>query len=157
LVRMRIGLSTSLRAQAKQSILSLLGDNGLLRGACHRGALRADPLARNDVVTFRFKFQTADTHLRSRGGRRPSFACRCPSNRREQGMPDARCTRGLACKLGKGCAHEHTGQRRTSDIPCAMALRLISRSPRSIGLFSPPSPPGNRRSGPVGLSHLRKT
>jgi len=25
-------------------------------------------------------------------------------------------------------AHEHTGQRRRSDIPCAMALRLISRS-----------------------------
>src|ERR1700737_3339697 len=27
-------------------------------------------------------------------------------------------------------AHEHTGQRRQSDIPCAMALRLIARSPR---------------------------
>src|ERR1700733_7803491 len=25
-------------------------------------------------------------------------------------------------------AHEHTGQRRTSDIPCAMALRLITSS-----------------------------
>jgi hypothetical protein len=25
--------------------------NGLLRGACHRAALRADPLARNDDVT----------------------------------------------------------------------------------------------------------
>ena len=32
-------------------------------------------------------------------------------------------------------AHEHTGQRRTSDIPCAMALRLISRSPRRIRAF----------------------
>jgi hypothetical protein len=28
-------------------------------------------------------------------------------------------------------AHEHTGQRRHSDIPCAMALRLISCSPQS--------------------------
>ena len=28
-------------------------------------------------------------------------------------------------------AHEHTGQRRTSDTPCAMALRLISCSPQS--------------------------
>ena len=27
-------------------------------------------------------------------------------------------------------AHEHTGQRRQSDIPCAMALRLTSCSPR---------------------------
>jgi hypothetical protein len=24
-------------------------------------------------------------------------------------MPDARCTRGLACKTGKENAHEHTG------------------------------------------------
>src|SRR5207248_11278033 len=31
-------------------------------------------------------------------------------------------------------AHEHTGQRKHSDIPCAMALRLISRSPRWSGL-----------------------
>ena len=31
----------------------------------------------------------------------------------------------------KKAAHEHTGQRRASDIPCAMALRLITRSPRS--------------------------
>ena len=40
-------------------------------------------------------------------------------------------------KLCKKAAHEHTGQRRTSDIPCAMALRLISRSPRGIGLSCP--------------------
>jgi len=44
-------------------------------------------------------------------------------------MPDARCTRDLVCNVHKKCAHEHTGQRRTSDIPCAMALRLITRSP----------------------------
>src|SRR5216117_538103 len=31
-------------------------------------------------------------------------------------------------------AHEHTGQRKHSDIPCAMALRLISRSSRWSGL-----------------------
>src|ERR1700704_1637284 len=39
----------------------------------------------------------------------PRFACRCPSKMREQGMPDARCTRGLACKTGSENAHEHTG------------------------------------------------
>src|SRR5665647_3087733 len=48
-------------------------------------------------------------------------------------------------KLCKKCAHEHTGQRRRSDIPCAMALRLITRSPRRIGLcccllYTSPSP-----------------
>ncbi len=45
-------------------------------------------------------------------------------------MPDARCTRDLMRNVHRKCAHEHTGQRRTSDIPCAMALRLITRSPR---------------------------
>src|SRR4051812_10363951 len=47
-------------------------------------------------------------------------------SQRTQGMPDARCTRDLMRNVHKKCAHEHTGQRRTSDIPCAMALRLIT-------------------------------
>ena len=49
-------------------------------------------------------------------------------------MPGARCTRGLVCKVAQKCAHEHTGERKHSDIPCAMALRLITCSPRSSGL-----------------------
>ena len=32
----------------------------------------------------------------------PEVCVSCPSNWREQGMPDARCTRGLACKRQKG-------------------------------------------------------
>src|SRR3981081_889036 len=55
-------------------------------------------------------------------------------------MPDARCTRGLARSVHKKCAHEHTGQRRTSDIPCAMALRLITCSPRRTALLPPSRP-----------------
>src|SRR5664280_1542174 len=44
----------------------------------------------------------------------------------------------VPCAKGrKKIAHEHTGQRRRSDIPCAMALRLILRSPRGIGLSCP--------------------
>src|SRR5205814_3028656 len=38
-------------------------------------------------------------------------------------------------------AHEHTGQREHSGLPCAMALRLIARSPRCTALL-PPSPAG---------------
>jgi hypothetical protein len=33
----------------------------------------------------------------------------CPSKKREQGMPGARCTRGLVCKIVRKGAHEHTG------------------------------------------------
>jgi hypothetical protein len=50
-------------------------------------------------------------------------------------MPDARCTRGLVCKYVRKKTHTSIQvQRRHSDIPCAMALRLTSRSPRRIGL-----------------------
>src|SRR6266404_5348830 len=52
------------------------------------------------------------------------------ANQRARGMPDARCIRGPVCKMGRENAHEHTGSAEASDIPCAMALRLITRSPR---------------------------
>jgi hypothetical protein len=65
----------------------------------------------------------------------------CPlDSQRAQGMPDARCTRGLMRNVHRKCAHEHTGQRRTSDIPCAMALRLITSSPRRTALLPPLRP-----------------
>src|SRR5437773_2568727 len=48
-------------------------------------------------------------------------------------------------------AHEHTGQRRQSDIPCAMALRLISRSPRWSGLVVTVAPE-KRASQELGAS-----
>src|SRR4029077_20874784 len=63
-----------------------------------------------------------------------------PRIQRAQGMPDARCTRDLMRSVHKECAHEHTGQRRTSDIPCAMALRLITSSPRRTALLPPLRP-----------------
>jgi hypothetical protein len=80
-------------------------------------------------LVFRFEFQT-DARRHSRGGMRPRFAFRCPSKRgsrecRMRAAPAVSCAKGR-----KQNAHEHTGQRRTSDIPCAMALRLIPRSPR---------------------------
>ena len=45
--------------------------------------------------------QTADARPRSRGTTCPRLAFRCPSKGREQGMPDARCIRGLVCKMDK--------------------------------------------------------
>jgi hypothetical protein len=54
--------------------------------------------------------------------------------KRAQGKPDARCTRGLVCKIVQKHAHEHTGQRRQSDFPCAMVLTLIFVLSPAIGL-----------------------
>src|SRR5215204_3207074 len=43
---------------------------------------------------------------------------RCPSlEERAQGMPGARCTRGLVCQKCAIGAHEHTGQRRALRHP----------------------------------------
>jgi hypothetical protein len=54
-----------------------------------------------------------------------------PRHQREQGMPGARCTRGLVCKSAQRKAHTSIQvQRKHSGIPCAMALRLMPRSPR---------------------------
>jgi hypothetical protein len=46
-------------------------------------------------------------------------------------------------------AHEHTGQRQHSGLPCAMALRLTSCSPRRTALL-PPSP--RRKETPRNLA-----
>jgi hypothetical protein len=52
-----------------------------------------------------------------------------PSSQRAQGTPGARCTRGLVCKRAQKNAHEHTGQRRQSGIPCAMGYGCFVLSP----------------------------
>ena len=79
--------------------------------------------------------------LDSRDALRPRFAgLFALDGQRAQGRPGARCTRGLVCNVHKKCAHEHTGQRRASDIPCAMALRLITCSPRRTALLPPLRP-----------------
>src|SRR6266702_2307153 len=75
----------------------------------------------------------------SRDAIRPSLASisRPPKTK---GAGNAGCTlhpRSRA-QWSSSCAHEHTGQRRQSDIPCAMALRFITRSPRRSA-FLPPS------------------
>src|SRR5437667_9594547 len=58
-----------------------------------------------------------------------------PSPRRGRRECRVRAAPAVSCaKVRKNGAHEHTGQRKHSDIPCAMALRLTSCSPRWSGL-----------------------
>ena len=69
---------------------------------------------------------------RSRGMFSPElFQIHCPSSNR--GSRECRLRAAPAVSCAKNCAfgaHEHTGERKHSDIPCATALRLISCSPR---------------------------
>ena len=55
---------------------------------------------------------------RSRGADSARSFANCPSARGAR-APDARCTRGLVCKIVQRSAHEHTGSARQSGIPCA--------------------------------------
>ena len=57
-----------------------------------------------------------------------------PSSQRAQGMPGARCTRGLVCNSAQKMRTRAYRSAEASDIPCAMVLRLISCSPRRAGL-----------------------
>jgi hypothetical protein len=67
---------------------------------------------------------------RSRSTICPSFAKHSPL-KREQGMPGARCTRGLVCKIAQRKTHTSIQvQRKHSGIPRAMVLRLMPCSPR---------------------------
>src|SRR6202163_1684020 len=69
------------------------------------GAHSRDPVARNDGSRATASTNTfALAALCARGLLKKSRA-----NQRARGMPDARCTRGLACKTGNENAHEHTG------------------------------------------------
>ena len=95
--------------------------SSFLRCAKEAGLLR---FARNDVERH------ASSFSRRVSPEFCKFVVPLPK-KRAQGMPGARCTRGLVCQGNAQMAHtsiqvsgEHT------DIPCAMALRLIPRSPR---------------------------
>ena len=69
-----------------------------------------------------------------------------PREKREHGMPDARCTRGLVCKYVRKKTHTSIQvQRRHSGIPRAMALRLMLKSQsspcNSLARLTLPRPP----------------
>jgi hypothetical protein len=50
-------------------------------------------------------------------------------------MPDARCTRGLACKTGNENAHEHTGSAEAIRHSLRNGFTAYTWSPRRSGLF----------------------
>src|SRR5258705_12162208 len=71
---------------------------------------------------------TADTPSRSRGAIRPRFALTFRAFEKSEGAGKAGCP-----QHPQSCARMHTGDHRcagTPGLPCAMVLRLITRSPR---------------------------
>ncbi|MEH2611482.1 hypothetical protein V1293_003771 [Bradyrhizobium sp. AZCC 1693] len=90
--------------------------------------------------------QREDASLRSRGTMYPrfasSFALLLNRGRREDRVLAAPAVSRAIC--ANKSAHEHTGQREHSGLPCAMALRFTSCSSRRTA-FLPPSPPRSFR------------
>src|SRR2546425_13179567 len=92
---------------------------------------------------------------RSRGMSCPRLGLWFLPKKREQGMPDARCTRGLVCKWVEENAHEHTGS--------AEAIRHSLRNGFTayFALFPATNSSCHRHQrieicpSPVGPTHLR--
>src|SRR6185369_7091959 len=82
---------------------------------------------------------TVDTVSPSRGALRPRFASSFGPlrnrGRREDRVLAAPAVSRAIC--ANKTAHEHTGQREHSGLPCAMALRLTSCSSRRTALLPP--------------------
>jgi hypothetical protein len=127
---------------------------------------------RNDVAeTSDSIFKQLDAPLRSRGATRPEFCTNVVP--RKRGAGNTGCTLHPRSRVQNAQRKTHTSiqvQRRQSGIPCAMALRLISRSPRRrirlvtvaaglmgksnpVGSISPPAAWHQQRvSGPHGFA-----
>ena len=85
---------------------------------------------RDGLLRFARNDDQMDAPSHSRGVFRPGLANHF---RPKRGRRECRVHAAPAVSCAKNCAfgaHEHTGERKHSDIPCAMALRLTPCSPR---------------------------
>src|SRR5450631_1221129 len=108
-------------------------------GACHRAALRADPLAspRNDGVCSNSKHDFAISRRDA-----PEVCMNLPPPLRAWGMPGARCTRGLVCNCSD---RTHTSNNEYTGIarhPRTQWFYGLCRALPGDRAFLPPSPRG---------------
>ena len=105
------------------------------------GAKRYPSMPAQEMMGFASLYPSYDIPSPSRGAFRPrfasSFALLENRGRREDRVLAAPAVSRAIC--ANKTAHEHTGQREHSGLPCAMALRLTSCSSRRTALL-PPSP-----------------
>jgi hypothetical protein len=116
----------------KQSISPRKEGSWIASRSLSSGAHSRDPLARNDV-------ERASSHTFAFSPRHAPEVCSelsALSKVRAQGMPGARCARGLVCKCSGRCAHEHTGHTGITRHSPRNGLRLITCSPLRPGFFA---------------------
>ena len=74
-----------------------------------------------------------------------------PLETREQGMPDARCTRGLVCEVvRKRCTRAYRAAENIRHSLRNGFTAYLALTPENSWPLSPPSPHGNRHVSPVG-------
>jgi hypothetical protein len=71
-------------------------------------------------------------------------------------MPDARCTRGLACKIVQKNAHEHTGSAEAIRHSLRNGFTAYFELSPEYRAFLPPSPSDKADPRPVGPTCLRR-
>ena len=99
------------------------------------GAHSRDPLARNDRFNIH-NDDLLDMHpIPAARFARGLLFLPALFEKRAQGKPGARCTRGLACKKGRKAHTSIQVQRKQSGIPCAMVLTASFVISPAIGLF----------------------
>src|SRR6202035_4094376 len=112
---------------AKQSILSLLGEMDCF-------VARAP---RNDAVGVLILFkQQIRVRVLAAGGARAMHVV-VPPKKREQGMPDARCTRGLVCKWKKKAHTSIQGSGGNPTFPAQWLYGLYRAHPGVSGVLAP--------------------
>ena len=120
------------RGPIRRAVNRVDGVSGLVepsRSCIKLPGLWVPAFAGTTLINFK---SAASTVSPSRGTICPSFANHSPSNEGAGNVGCALHPRSRVRSRAKKAAHEHTGQRRTSDIPCAMALRLIRTLPGEL-------------------------
>jgi hypothetical protein len=116
--------SSSLRANGSREC----APDDRLREAIHPSACK---VSMDCVASLAMTWLALNTTPPSRGATRPRLD-RNSASLEERGRRECRVRAAPAVSRAKEWrdAHEHTGQRRASGIPCAMVLRLMPGSPR---------------------------
>jgi hypothetical protein len=96
--------------------------------------------------------EQADTLAHPRGSSRPSFASSPHPHEKGAGKTGCRLAPAVHCAAValRKSAQRHTGVARTSGLPCAVGLRLMSCSPRGAMHYCPRRLADDRCTRPVG-------
>jgi hypothetical protein len=114
--------------------LNLPSDRFNQEPSCSRGAMPLSQIAPAQISDSIFKQRRGQASVISRRDARVVQERRPSKKQRAQGKPGARCTRSLACEIGKHTSVVTTGPPERPGLPCAMVLTAYFALSPVIGL-----------------------